>query len=319
MSATALLPLAASAFASRVDALFFTLVAVTGAVALAVIAVVIVFAVRFRAASAANRDVPPDGTRQRRSRRIEIAWALAPLLVFLVFFGWGADLYFDYATPPEGAALVFVVAKQWMWEAQHSNGRREIGTLHVARGTAVKVVMTSQDVIHSVFLPEFRVKHDVLPGRYSVLWFLPTRAGVFHLFCAEYCGGEHSTMRGEVVVLEPPAYQQWLNAGSVQPSLAQRGEERFRQYGCSGCHDANSLVHAPPLAGLYGNPVQLADGSRVRADERYLRDAILLPGKEVVAGYAPIMPSFAGQIDEERLIELIAYIRSLGTAAGATP
>jgi cytochrome c oxidase subunit 2 len=206
---------------------------------------------------------------------------------------------------------VFVVAKQWMWRLQHPDGRREINELHVARGRAVKLIMTSEDVIHSFFVPAFRVKQDVLPGRYTTLWFTATKDGEFHLFCAEYCGTDHARMGGRIVVLEPAEYARWLNAATPARSMAERGAQLFRQLGCSGCHAAAATVAAPKLEGLYGKPVPLEGGGTVIADERYLRDSILLPRKEVVAGYAPIMPSFAGAVSEDQLLDLIAYIKSL--------
>jgi cytochrome c oxidase subunit 2 len=210
---------------------------------------------------------------------------------------------------------IFVVAKQWMWKAQHASGQREIGELHLPLGQPIVLVMTSQDAIHSFFVPAFRAKQDVLPGRYTELWFTATQAGRFHLFCAEYCGTDHSKMGGDIVVLEPAEFQRWLAAHPGEPDMAARGEARFREYGCSGCHDRNAKVRAPDLAGLYGKPVPLSNGSVVVADDRYVRDSILLPQSEVVAGYEPIMPSYTGRIAEEDIADLIAYIRSLGNTS----
>jgi cytochrome c oxidase subunit 2 len=215
------------------------------------------------------------------------------------------------ATPPDNALELFVVAKQWMWKLEHTGGQREIDEMHVPRGTPVKLIMTSEDVIHSFFVPAFRLKQDVLPGRYTQMWFTATEAGRFHLFCAEYCGTDHSRMHGDVVVMEPADFARWLEAHRGASDMAARGEALFRDYGCSGCHSANASVHAPDLAGMYGKPVPLSDGSVVVADERYIRDSILLPAKEVAAGYAPIMPSFAGRIGEGDILDLIAYVRSL--------
>lgn len=213
-----------------------------------------------------------------------------------------------------GATDLFIVAKQWMWTAQHGTGQREIDELHVPAGQPLRLVMTSQDAIHSFFVPAFRVKQDVLPGRYTELWFTPTVAGRFHLFCAEYCGTDHARMGGDIVVLSPAEFARWLATGAPRAGMVARGEALFRAHGCSGCHGAQATVHAPDLAGLYGRPVPLADGTLVVADERYLRDAILLPQREIAAGYPPIMPSYAGRIDDEDLFDLIAYLRSLGGA-----
>jgi cytochrome c oxidase subunit 2 len=206
-----------------------------------------------------------------------------------------------------------VLAKQWMWKLEHENGRREIDELHVPLGQPVELIMTSQDVIHSFFVPAFRTKQDVLPGRYTSLWFTATNTGRFHLFCAEYCGTDPAHMGGDVIVMEPAQFQRWLTAHAATQSMAARGEDLFRHLGCSGCHGENASVHAPNLAGVYGRPVPLSDGTTVDADERYIRDSILLPRKEVAAGYAPIMPSFTGQIGEDDILDLIAYIKSLAS------
>jgi len=305
------LPPQASTIAPRVDHLFYAVLGVTGAVTLAIIVLMIVFGIRYRAGSRTRRSEDVPATQARARKRVEIAWTLTPLILFMGAFAWAARIYVVRADAPPDAMELFVVAKQWMWKLQHEGGQREIDEMHVPRGRAVKLVMTSEDVIHSFFVPSFRLKQDVLPGRYAELWFTATQAGRFHLFCAEYCGTDHAAMRGEVVVMEPAEYAQWLNEHRSALDMASRGEALFRQYGCSGCHGENASVHAPELAGVYGKPVPLADGSTVVADDRYVRDSILLPTKEVAAGYAPIMPSFAGQIGEEDILDLIAYIRAL--------
>ena len=290
------LPEQASTMAPRVDHLLYAVSGVTVAVAIAIFVTMIVFGIRYRAGSDAPRaeDVPAAQARLRR--RIELAWILTPLLLFFGAFGWAARLYMLRAEAPADAIEVYVVAKQWMWKLQHPGGQREIDELHVPRGQPVKLVMTSQDVIHSFFVPAFRLKQDVLPGRYTEMWFTATKSGRYHLFCAEYCGTDHARMGGDIVVMEPAEYERWLDAHPGGPGMAAQGEALFRQFGCSGCHGQNAVVHAPNLAGLFGRPVPLADGTTVIADERYVRDSILLPKKEVAAGYAPIMPSFAGQI-----------------------
>jgi cytochrome c oxidase subunit 2 len=201
-----------------------------------------------------------------------------------------------------------------MWKLEHAGGRREIDELHVPAGRPVKLVMTSQDVIHDFFMPVFRIKQDVLPGRYTTLWFEATKPGDYQLFCSQYCGTDHSRMVGRVVVMEPAAFERWLASGNSTGSMAAQGAAHFREYGCSGCHGASASVHAPKLEGLFGRPVQLADGSTVIADDRYIHDSVLLPRKEITAGYAPIMPSFQGQITEDALLEIIEYVKSLKTA-----
>ena len=303
------LPPEASTIAPRVDLLLYVVTAVTGIVAVAIFATMIFFGIRYRAGSRAPRAKDIPALQARARRRVETAWTLIPLALFIASFTWAARLYIVRGTPPANAIELFVVAKQWMWKLQHPGGQREIDEMHIPRGQPIKLVMTSQDVIHSFFVPAFRLKQDVLPGRYTVLWFTATRAGDFRIFCAEYCGVDHARMFGHVIALDPPQYQRWLDTHDAAPTMAQRGEALFRQFGCSGCHGANAAVHAPQLEGLYGRPVPLADGTTVIADERYIRDSILLPRREVAAGYAPIMPSFAGQIDEADILDLIAYIR----------
>ncbi|MFK3737342.1 cytochrome c oxidase subunit II [Massilia sp. TN1-12] len=304
-----LLPEDGAASATRLDSLALALLLLTGAVALAVLALTIGFAVRYRAGSDADRSNAPG-----QGRGIEIAWTLTPLLLFLGIYAWAAIDYVKLYQPPADAMPVFVVAKQWMWKAQHRNGRREVGELHLPLGRPVRLVMTSEDVIHSFYVPAFRIKQDVLPGRYTSISFTPSRAGEYHLFCTEFCGTDHALMLGKVVVQPPGEFARWLTEGPRQPGMAQRGYALFRDYGCSGCHAAGSTVHAPSLNGLLGRPVHLADGRELRADEAYVRDAILVPDKDVVAGYAPIMPSFAGKIGEEDLLAIIEYIRETGHA-----
>ena len=305
------LPEAASTLAHRFDLLFAAMTIMTGVVALVIVILTVVFAVKYRRGSGADRARAPKSVWRRTRRRMEVAWIAVPMLLFVAVFGWAAALYYDRSAPPRDALIVAVVAKQWMWQLEHSTGAREIDELHVPVNVPVELLMTSQDVIHSFYVPAFRVKQDVLPGRYTVLWFTATKAGDYHLFCAEYCGTDHSRMLGHVIALDSPAYARWLEAHSTGETMAARGAALFRGLGCSGCHGTNAAVHAPPLEGLYGHPVPLESGGTVIADERYLRDSILLPASEVAAGYAPVMPSFAGQVSESEILELIAYIKSL--------
>lgn len=298
----------ASSVAARVDLLFLSLLAVSTLVMAAVTILIVWFSIRYRRGSAADRSAPPSG-----ERGLEIGWTLTPLLIFLGLFVWAAYDFSMLYRPPPDAMPVYVVAKQWMWKLQHANGRREIDELHVPLGQPVRLLMTSQDVIHSFYVPAFRIKQDVVPGRYTSIWFKATEPGEFHLYCAEYCGTQHAGMRGRVVVLPPAEYARWLERGTQGPDLAARGFALFRQHGCSGCHDPQSSVHAPDLNGLLGRMVHLQDGRSLIADENYIRDSILLPKKDVVAGFEPIMPSFAGQIDEEDIAALIGFIRSTAT------
>ena len=298
----------ASIAARREDLLFAAMLVLCGTVALAVCITIVVFCVRFRQGSRAERG--PVG----RRLGIELTWTLVPLALFMVLFIWAGYDFVALYRVPDNALPVDVVAKQWMWKLQHRNGRREINELHVPLGQPIRLVMTSQDVIHSFYMPAFRLKQDVVPGRYTGLTFTPTRLGDFHLFCAEYCGSDHSQMIGRVIVMPPAEYTRWLGSGEQHPSLAQYGFALFRGLGCSGCHTAGSTVHAPSLAGLLGRQVHLQDGRTIVADDNYVRDSILLPRKDVVAGFDPVMPSFAGQVSEEDIRALIAYLRE-----GATP
>ena len=307
---THLLRQAASSIADRTDALFLAMVILCGAVAAILFAVIIVFSVRYRRGAHVDR-TPPRGL-----KNVEVVWTLTPLAIFFGLYGWSARDFLTLYEPPHDAQPVTVVAKQWMWKLQHRNGRREINELHVPQGEPVVLTMTSQDAIHSFFVPAFRLKQDVVPGRYTRLWFTPTQLGEFRLFCSEFCGSAHSSMTGRIVVMAPADYGRWLAAGDARPGLAQYGFALFRQLGCSGCHDARSTIHAPALEGLAGRTVHLQDGRSVLADDDYLRDSILVPAKDVVAGFAPVMPSFAGQVGEEDLQALIAYIASLGEEAG---
>jgi cytochrome c oxidase subunit 2 len=234
----------------------------------------------------------------------------------MVMFFWGASLYFTAMRPPEDALEVYVVGKQWMWHFQHLEGRREINELHVPVGRPVKLIMTSQDVIHSFYVPAFRIKMDVVPGRYTTTWFEAIKTGEYHLFCAEYCGTAHAGMGGRVWVLKPTQYEQWLGGGIGEEPLAMAGERLFEQLGCGTCHRADAAGRGPMLHGLFGTPVQLQTGETVRADERYLRASILNPRAHIVAGYPPIMPPYEGQISEEGLVQIIAYIKALGQANG---
>ncbi|HEY3730798.1 MAG TPA: cytochrome c oxidase subunit II [Steroidobacteraceae bacterium] len=302
----------ASSLAPRIDALFWVMIGLCSLVAVGVFVVIVFYCIRYRRGSAASRE-----GWHNQSLGLELTWTLVPCALFIGVFVWSLFLFVEARTPPPDAQTLYVVAKQWMWTIQHPGGQREINTLHVPVNTPVRLSMTSQDAIHSFYVPAFRVKQDVLPGRYTQLWFTATRLGRFPLFCAEYCGLDHSRMGGAVVVMRADDYSRWLAGAGARDTLAEQGAALFRGRGCSGCHGDGAVVHAPSLLGLYGGSVQLADGGRAIADDRYLRDCILLPRTQRVAGYPPIMPSFAGQLTEEELIALIAYIKSLAAAPGA--
>ncbi len=280
---------------------------ISAIVVVGIFAVIVGFSFHFRKGSDAVRDPLPERFRDE----IEIGWTTATAFAFLFIFWFAASTQLHHIVPPRKAFEIHVLAKQWMWKSQHPNGVREINELHVPIGQPVQLIMTSEDVIHSLFLPALRLKQDVLPGRYTYLWFTADKPGVYHLMCAEYCGTGHSRMVGRLVLMTPEDYSRWSASQPRAEDLAKEGELLFSSFGCSGCHAQTSSVHAPNLRGVYSHPVQLSDGRVVTADEAYLRDSILLPDKDVVAGYEPIMPSFRGIASEAQIIELIAFIKSL--------
>lgn len=300
-----LFPPQASSGASEVDWLYFGLTAMMLFFCAVVFLPILYFSVRYRRGSDADRSNPSTG-----NNLLESGWTIFPLVVSLGFFVWGAIVYYHIERPPRDTLEVQVVAKQWMWKLQHAEGKKEINELHIPLGQAISLTMTSQDVIHSFYVPAFRVKQDVVPGKYTSEWFRPTKLGEYHLFCAEYCGTDHSHMIGRVTVMMPADYQRWLATGDSGTSLALEGRRLFREKGCSGCHEGNSVVHAPPLEGIYAKQMPLASGEIVTADDQYLRDSILLPGKQISAGYPNVMPSFTGHISEAEIMQIIAYLKS---------
>jgi cytochrome c oxidase subunit II len=304
----------ATTSAAEIDYLILALLLISAAILALVFGLMLLYMFKYRADSSINR-----GALAEKSWRLEVAWTAATLFIFFGLFVWGADLYVRLFQTPADAMKIYVVGKQWMWKVEHPGGQREINALHVPVGRPVQLVMTSEDVIHDFSVPAFRIKHDVLPGRYETLWFQADQTGTFHLFCTQLCGSGHASMTGDIVVMTEPDFQSWLEQNGTSETLAQAGQVLFMRYGCSGCHGGNgvggsqsgSTVRAPALAGLYGSPVTLTDGRTVIADDRYIRDCILLPDRERVASYPPAMPSFAGQISEQDLLKIIAYIKSL--------
>jgi cytochrome c oxidase subunit II len=298
---------AASSAAVEIDALLAGLLLVSVAVLVVVFGLMLFYGVRYRHNSPVARE-----NIAQRTFRFEISWTVATLLIFFGLFIWGSHLYIRLLDPPDDALKVYVVAKRWMWKVEHDGGQREINALHVPVKTPVELVMTSQDVIHDFFVPAFRLKRDVLPGQYETMWFTAEQTGTFHLFCSQLCGVDHAHMTGSVVVLSQEDYARWMAENGASQTLAQQGAPLFVRYGCSGCHSGQGTVRAPSLAGLYGSPVPLSDGGTVIADDRYIRDSILQPKRQVVASYDPVMPSFQGVIGEDDLVRLVAYIESLG-------
>jgi cytochrome c oxidase subunit II len=295
--------------AIAVNALFVAVLGLASLIMLTVIGMMLTFCFRYRRASPVSRAGLADKT-----WHLEIGWTAGTLGVFLILFVFGAAVYIYLYQAPPGDEEVYVVGKQWMWKVEHPGGQREIDALHVPVDKTIRVVMASEDVIHSFFVPAFRVKRDVVPGTLEILWFKPIKTGVFRLECTQYCGLQHATMLGEIVVMTGADYAQWLTEQGVHKSLARQGEEVFIARGCSGCHDRNSTVHAPSLAGLYGTVVHLQDGSVRMADEAYIRECIVNPRSFTVAGYPPVMPDYSGQLGEDDLLKLVAYIKSLGRA-----
>lgn len=305
-------PEQASSFAGEVDALTLWLVGMSAFFTLLIAVLVVVFALRYR-----RRTPDQVGERFDESPLLEITWTVIPLVIVLFTFAWGAKVYFRLYRPPAGAVEYSITGKQWMWKVQHPTGQREINELHLPVGQPTKLMMTSEDVIHSFFVPAFRAKADVVPGRYTTMWFTPSKPGRYRLFCTEYCGTEHSRMIGWVVVQEVEDYQQWLASVPVEATLAQQGGKIYARLGCQECHAEGSDL-APSLAGLYGREVRLASGATVRADESYLRESILDPDAKLVAGFEPAMSTYRGQVSEEELLALISYLKSLPATTTAS-
>jgi cytochrome c oxidase subunit 2 len=304
---SALFPREASTIAPYADALYFFLLAITVIGLVLVGTLVFGFSIRYRKAK------HPVAIQVEGSTLLEATWTIIPLALFLVVFVWGALLYFRIYTPPSNSMNIYVVGKQWMWKAEHPGGQHEINALHVPTGRPIQLTMISQDVFHSFSIPDFRVKREVIPGRYTTVWFEATTPGVYHIFCTQYCGTNHSVMIGEVTVLTPEDYQRWTQGSTSGMSLAQNGERLFASMGCNACHSGNAAARGPSLAGVYGSKLQLTNGSEVLVNEAYLRDAILNPSQHVTAGYAPIMPTYQGQVSEDGLIDLVEYIKGLET------
>jgi cytochrome c oxidase subunit 2 len=303
-----LFPERASTIAAEVDALYFFLVGLSVVMSVLIATLVVTFAVKFR-----RRRADQVGAQVHGGLMLEIGWTVIPFLITLVIFFWGAKVYFVMASAPAETLNIYVVGKQWMWKVQHTTGQREINELHVPVGRPVKLIMTSEDVIHDFSIPAMRVKADVIPGRFVQMWFEPTKPGTYRIFCAEYCGTDHSDMTGRVIVMEPNAYQAWLSGGAVEGSLASTGEKLFADFACNTCHRPDSRGRGPVLQNLFGRPVQLHDGTVVTADESYIRESILQPAAKVTAGFQPVMPAFQGLVSEEQLLALIEYVKSLST------
>jgi cytochrome c oxidase subunit II len=307
-------PPSASTLSPKVDALYFYLSGVTLFFTLLISGVLIFFVIKYRRRSPFEIPRPVAG-----SHKLETIWTVIPFIIAMSMFAWGAQVYFQMYRPPTNAVEIYVVGKQWMWKFQHSTGQREINELHVPAGRKIRLIMTSEDVIHDLFLPAFRIKSDVVPGRYTTQWFEATKTGTYHLFCAEYCGMNHSGMIGSIVVMDPTDFDDWLSGNMGQQSPAIAGQQLYQSLGCVSCHGVQGEGgRGPALVGLFGKQVFLNNGQTVTVDEGYVRESIENPQAKLVSGFGPIMPTFQGQVTPEQLIQIMAFIKSLQTT-GPTP
>jgi cytochrome c oxidase subunit 2 len=307
-----LFPEQASTLAPAVDNLYFGIVAITAFFAIVVSVAVVWCAFKYR-----TDDPYKVGEHIHGSLALEIGWTVIPFVIAMGIFGWASSVYFDIVRPPDQSLEIYAVGKRWMWKFQHIGGQAEINELHVPVGRPVKVTFTSEDVLHDLFIPVFRVKADAIPGRYSTIWFEATQTGEFHLFCAEYCGTNHSGMIGRVVVMEPADYQDWLAGGGSDLPLEARGEQLFQELACNTCHLGSGEGRGPSLEQVFGSQVALTNGATVNVDESYLRESILNPQAKLVAGYGPVMPTFQGLVNEESVMALIEYVKTLDATAAA--
>ena len=316
MSKFSLMPEQASTVAPQVDALLYFWLSISLFFALLIAGLIVVFMIRYRRRPGVDHDPSAHG-----ALWLEAAWTAIPFGITMILFFWGASLFATIRRPPDDALVVDVVGKQWMWKLQHMEGRREINELHVPIGRPVRLNMTSEDVIHSFYVPAFRVKQDAVPGRYSSLWFEATKAGEYHLFCAEYCGTLHSGMIGRIVAMEPAAFEAWLagqQPGEANVPVAVAGQNVFRAQACGTCHRADGSGQGPSLAGVFGKTVTLQSGDSIRVDEGYIRESILNPQAKIVQGYQPVMPTYQGLLSEEDVMRLIAYVKSLRAGEGGS-
>jgi cytochrome c oxidase subunit 2 len=310
-------PEQASTIASLIDLFTFGVIGLGLAIGVVVVFVIIYFVTKYNATADADRTNPID-----EHTAIEITWSVIPLALVLGVFVWSANIYFNMYTPPTDTLNLNVIGKQWMWKVQHPTGQREINTMHVPVNQPVKLTMTSQDVIHSFYVPAFRIKQDVLPGRYTTMWFEATKTGEFFLLCAEYCGTEHAMMVGKIVVMEPADYERWLFGGPTSTSAGgvaasggsgPSGEALFTEQGCTSCHKLDGSPGIGPNLLAVGSSVELDSGEMVPFDEEFVRESIIDPEAKIVAGYSPVMPTYQGKFNEEELFALVGYVQSLNS------
>ena len=308
----ALWPASASASAAETDHLIFFFTVLTLLLVVPIFIGITIFAVRYREGNNVNRRYSDN-----RDRRLEISWMLIPFVLTLIFFAWGAKAFLIHKTPPANATRIEAIGRQWMWKFLHPGGQSEINNLHVPTGEPILINMISQDVIHSLYIPAMRIQMETLPGRYTQLWFTADRPGTYHILCSEYCGTDHSVMGGYLVVMTPSDYADWLRQSGTPASLATGGKQLFSAYGCSGCHEGNGTVRAPSLVGLYNSAVPMEAGGTVIADASYIRDKILYPDHNKIAGYKQVMPAFKGVLSEADLTQLVAFVQA-GASTGDT-
>jgi cytochrome c oxidase subunit 2 len=301
----ALFPPEASKIAPQMDALLFFEILVSLVGLTIVFLLVMTFSILY------SKERHPAAVQIEGSTLLEATWTIIPLGLFLIMFVWGSLIYFRVYTPPANAMNIYVVGKQWMWKAEHPGGQHEINALHVPTGRAVQLTLISQDVFHSFSIPAFRVKREAIPGRYSTVWFEPTVPGTYHLFCTQYCGTNHSAMIGDIVVMTPDDFKKWLDSSTSGDSLAQNGERLFASLSCNACHNSRPDARGPSLANVYGSKLNLTSGQTIVADDAYIRESILNPSQHITQGYAPIMPTYQGQISEEGVIALVEFIKNL--------
>jgi cytochrome c oxidase subunit 2 len=296
----------ASTFAKDVDMLYFFVLAVCSFFALAVAVSVIYFGLRYHRTHEGQI-----GARIEGSLPLELLWSVIPTIIAMFMFGWGATVFYHLRRPPDEAMQIYAVGKQWMWKFQHPEGQREINELHIPVGRPIKITISSEDVLHSLYFPAFRTKMDAIPGRYTELWFEADTPGSYHIFCSEYCGTNHSGMIGTVTVMDPAEYQAWLQGGGQGGTLAQRGARLFDSMACNSCHLESGRGRGPSLQNIVGTTVDLEDGSSVTVDDAYLRESILNSQAKIVKGFTPLMPTFQGLISEENLVALMEHVKSL--------
>lgn len=307
-------PEQASTFAWEVDVLYFYLILISVVFTVGIVAAILFFFVKYR-----EKEKFATGEEIHGSIALETVWSIIPFVISMTIFLGGAIIYFNQYRPPKDTMDIYVVGKQWMWKFQHETGQREINELHVPMGRNVKLTMTTEDVLHDLYVPAFRTKTDVIPGRYTTLWFNATKPGKYHLFCAEYCGLNHSGMGGWIYVMEQRDFDNWLSGNVSGQTPVQAGEDLFKnKLGCASCHEGGASQRGAKIEGIYGTDVKLTNGQTVKVDDEYIRNSILNPGSQIVEGYQPIMPTFKGQVTEEQLVSLVAYIKSLSGNAKTT-